>query len=77
MSEDLLYISSTFQHSTDDNVEYCDMVTLLLDFLSAERDSDWNLHLETFQNMLSYDRAYDDYKYFLWGTIYIIDVATT
>ena len=55
-------------------LEYCDMVTLLLDFLSAERDSDWNLHLETFQNMLNYDRAYDHYKYFLWGTIYIIDM---
>ena len=38
-------------------------------FSAAERDADWNMHLETFQEMLWYDRAYDDYKYFTWGFI--------
>ena len=33
-------------------LEYCEMVDLLLNFLAAERDSDWELHLETFQEML-------------------------
>lgn len=55
-------------------LEYCEMATLLLDFIAAERQSDWNLHLELFQEMLYYDRAYDHYKYFIWGLIYIIDM---
>ena len=55
-------------------LEYCEMVDLLLNFLAAERDSDWELHLETFQEMLAYDRAYDHYKYFQWGSIYMIDM---
>ena len=43
-------------------LEYCEMVDPLLNFLAAERDSDWELHLETFQEMLAYDRANDHYK---------------
>ena len=54
--------------------EYLEMVDLLFNFLAAERDSDWKLHLETFQEMLAYDRAYDHYKYFQWGSIYLIDM---
>ena len=50
------------------------MVFLLLDFLAAERDSDWNTHLETFQEMLFYDRAFDHYKYLSWGLIYLCDM---
>jgi len=48
--------------------EYCDMVELLLSFLASERDSNWQLHLETFQEMLAYNHAFNHYKYFLWGT---------
>jgi len=55
-------------------LEYCEMVNLLLDFLAAERNADWLLHLETFKAMLKYDHAFDHYKYFNWGTIYIIDM---
>ena len=45
------------------------MVDLLLNFLSSESDSD------CFKEMLNYDRALDHYKYFLWGTIYAIDMS--
>ena len=55
-------------------LEYCDMVFLLLDFIAAERESNWHLHLETFAKMLQYDRAYDHYKYFSWGLIYLFDM---
>ena len=44
----------------------------LLNFLSSERDSNWELHLECFKEMLNYDRAFDHYKYLLLATIYAI-----
>ena len=69
---------NTMGSSTNDTfnfwLEYCDMVDLLLNFLASERDSNWELHLESFKKMLSYDRAFDHYKYFVWGTIYIVDM---
>ena len=55
------------------SLEYCQMVFLLLDFLAAEYQPDWNLHLETFRETLYYDCAYD-YKYFMWEIIYICDM---
>ena len=48
------------------------MVGPLLDFLSAECNGNWQLHLETIEQMLFYDRAYDHQKYFKWGTINLI-----
>lgn len=54
--------------------EYLSMIDLLLNAISAERDSDWNLHIETFKEMLNYDRAFDHFKYFKWGSIYIMDM---
>ena len=50
------------------------MVGVLLNFLSAERDANWKLHLETFGQTLFYDRAYDHLKYFKWGSVYYIDM---
>ena len=55
-------------------LEYMDMVFLLLEFIAAERDSDWEKHLELFQQMLIYDRAYDHYRYFSWGLVYLCDM---
>ena len=54
--------------------EYCNMVILLFDFLAAERNADWENHLETFQTMLYYDCAYDHYRYFKWGLVYLYDM---
>ena len=63
-------LSETFQYWH----EYLEMADLLLDFLAAECDSDWKVHLETFKEMLCYDRAFDHFKYFTWGMIYYIDM---
>ena len=45
-------------------LEYFVMFGLLLKFLSAGRNGDWQLYLETFEQMLFYDRAYDHLKCF-------------
>lgn len=47
-----------------------------MDFLAAERDADWETHLETFQMMLYYDGAYDHYKYLKWGIVYLHDMLS-
>lgn len=47
-------------------VEYCDIVFLPLNFIAAERNSDWHFHLETFAEMLVYDSAFDHDKTMTW-----------
>ena len=49
------------------------MVLLLFDFIEAEREVNWDIHLECFKQILTYDRAFDHAKYFEWGLIYVID----
>ena len=50
------------------------MVMILLNSIEAERDSIWQLHLDSFKSILSYDKAFDHYKYFAWGIIYLADM---
>ena len=50
------------------------MVMILLNSIEAERDSIWQLHLDSFKSILSYDKAFDHYKYFVWGIIYLADM---
>ena len=45
----------------------CDMAFLLLNFIAAEKNSDWFRHLENFTEMLMYDTAYEHKKYMIWG----------
>ena len=54
--------------------EYLDMVSLLLDFIEAERDSNWKVHLEACRNMLPYDHSFDHFKYLTWGLVYVCDM---
>ena len=54
--------------------EYVSMVLLLFDFIEAEREANWGIHLECFKQMLPYDRAFNHAKYFKWGLIYVIDM---
>ena len=49
------------------------MVGLLLEFLLAEHNGNWQLQTETFAQMLFYNRDYDHQKYFKWRTMYLID----
>ena len=50
------------------------MVLPLFDFIEAEHEANWNIHLECFKQMLPYDRAFDQAKYFKRGLIYVIDM---
>ena len=47
---------------------------ILLNSIEAERDSNWQLHLDFFKSMLSYNKAFDHYKYFAWGIIYLANM---
>ena len=50
------------------------MTFTLLDFMEAERESNWLVHLETFKAMLPYDKSFDYHKYLSLGLIYLIDM---
>ena len=52
------------------------MVFVLIEFVAAERESDWRKHLELFQEMIYYDRAYDHYCYFTWGMVCLCDMMS-
>ena len=50
------------------------MFFLLLNFIAADGNSDWFFHLETFTEMLVYDRAWGHYKYMSWGLVFSYDM---
>ena len=54
--------------------EYTNIVYILLDFLQAERNADWEAHLTASAAMIPYDRAFDRLQYFRWGLVYLIDM---
>ena len=53
---------------------YIDLVQILLNFVRAEREDNWELHLEAFQQMLPLMVAYDHTNYTRWGTVYLADM---
>lgn len=54
--------------------EYMDMVSILLGFIRAEREGNWELHLETFSKMLPWLAIYDHVNYSRWGPVYLADM---
>ena len=56
--------------------EYANMVYILLDYLQAERNADWEAHLTASAAMIPYDRPFDHLKYFRWGLVYLIDMQS-
>ena len=54
--------------------EYLEITFTLSDFIEAERESNWLVHLETFKALLPYDKSFDHYKYLSWGLVYLIDM---
>ena len=58
-------------------LEYCQTVFLLLDFLAAEWDSNWIQHIGAFQQMICHDAAFDNYRYFKWGIVYLLDTKNS
>ena len=50
------------------------MVEILLDFIRAEREGNWNLHLEAFAAMLPWLIIYDHTNYAKWGPVYLAEM---
>ena len=55
-------------------ITYMGMVKVLLDFIRAEREGNWPLHLEAFTAMLPWLTAYDHLNYARWGPIYLTEM---
>ena len=53
---------------------YLCMVSLLLDYVAAERDSRVDLHIESFAEMLVYDFVCNHQNYARWGTVYVAEM---
>ena len=69
--EDL--VMATSQTATFWNL-YVKLVQLVLDYVSAERDSNILLHLETFAEMLPLDFICNHQNYAEWGSVYIAEM---
>ena len=50
------------------------MVETRLNFIRANREGNWNLHLQSFANMLPWMTVYDHTNYARWGTIYLAEM---
>ena len=53
---------------------YVDMVEILMEFIRAERDDNWTLHLEVFSVMLPWLTIYEHTSYAQWGCMYFADM---
>ena len=54
--------------------EFCTMVTILLQFIKAERTGNWKLHLSATAAMLPYFFAMDRPNYARWLPVYLCDM---
>ena len=50
------------------------MILLLLEFIRAEREGDWELHLKVTTKMIPYFFAMDRVNYSRWLPVYIMDM---
>ena len=48
-----------------------DIVSILLQFIRAQRDGIWDLHLHSFSQMLPFFNRYDHLNYARWGPVYL------
>jgi hypothetical protein len=66
--------------TSDPNVSfwngYIEMVEILLDFIRAHRDGNWELHLDSFAAMLPWMTLYDHTNYARWGLVYLADMKS-
>ena len=66
------------EHSDNPNFKlwssYMSMVEILLDFTWAEREGNWNLHLEAFAAMLPWLTIFDHANYTKWDPIYLAEM---
>ena len=54
---------------------YVEMVAILLRHTRAQREANWNLHLQSFSEMLPYMTKYDHYNYSRWGPVYLNEMS--
>lgn len=52
------------------------MVEVLLDFIRAERESNWDLHLEAFAAISPRLTVYDHNNYARWGPVYLTEIKS-
>ena len=52
------------------------MVEILLNFIRANREGNWNLHLQSFAEMLPRMTVNDHTNYARWGTIYLAEMKS-
>lgn len=52
---------------------YLKMVSVLLQFVRAERTGSWELHVSSFTAMLPWFAVYDHTNYTRWGAVYLAD----
>jgi hypothetical protein len=53
---------------------YMDMVSILLGFIRAEREGQWDLYLSLFARMLPWFSVYGHTNYSRWGPVYLADM---
>ena len=54
--------------------QYMSLVQILLRFIRAEREGNWDLHLSSFAAMLPWFAVYDHTNYTRWGAVYLTDM---
>ncbi|KAL9962372.1 hypothetical protein ACROYT_G031467 [Oculina patagonica] len=52
-------------------LQYMEMVRILLLFIRAQREGNWDLHLYAFHKMLPFSHRYDHTNYARWGPVYL------
>ena len=72
--ENVKGLMGEFWQSKLQDVEYMEMVEILLDFIRIERDVNWTLHMEAFTAMMSWFTTYDHTNYARWGPVYLSDM---
>ena len=55
---------------------YMQVVVILLAFIRAEREGNWELHLESFAALLPWLVVYDHNNYARWGPVYLTEMRS-
>ena len=66
----------TLEHAANFTLwrSYMRMVETLLDFIRANREGNWPLHLDSFSEMLPWMTIYDHTNYARWDTVYLSEM---
>ena len=54
--------------------QYMEIVSILLQYIHAQSDGIWDLHLYSFRKMLPYMFRYDHINYTRWGSVYLAEM---